>query len=346
MPMATQIVISKPGRPEVLVDRPVDPAALAADEVRIEVAAAGVNFADVVGRMGNYPDAPPMPYSPGYEVAGTISEIGTGVTGLAVGDRVCALTRFGGYAEQVATRAEAVYPLPAGVDFDVAAGVPVTYLTADTCLFDAGGARKGSRVLVLGGAGGVGTAAIQLARGHGFTLIATAGSPAKCEWMLKEGVDHAIDHAREDVAARVKEITGGRGVDVVLDPLGGRNLQISVSMCAPLGRVVSFGISSLNPGKKRSIMALLREGAVMRFFNLLPLFAGNVGIHGINMLPLAESDPPRMREKMATILGRIGVGELAPVIAERFPLSAEGAQKAHHYLQDRKNIGKVVLVRG
>jgi NADPH:quinone reductase-like Zn-dependent oxidoreductase len=344
--MASQIVISKAGKPEVLVDRPLEAAALGADEVRIRVDAAGVNFADVVGRMGNYPDAPPIPYVPGYEVAGTIIEVGSGVAGLAVGARVCALTRFGGYAEEVTTVAEAVYPVPAGVELDVAAAVPVTYLTADTCLFDAGAARQGSKVLVLGGAGGVGTAAIQLARGKGFLLIATAGSPAKCEWMKKEGVDHAIDHSREDVAARVKEITGGKGVDVVLDPLGGRHLQVSVSMCAPLGRVISYGISSLNPGKKRSLMALIREGSSMRFFNLLPLFDGNVGIHGVNMLRVAEADPARIGERMRGILARIGAGELAPVISERFPLNAEGARKAHHYIQDRKNIGKVVLVRG
>jgi NADPH:quinone reductase-like Zn-dependent oxidoreductase len=343
--MAKQIVISKAGRPEVLVERPVEPRSVGPGEVRIRVAAAGVNFADIVGRLGNYPDAPRMPYSPGYEVAGTIEELGAGVKDLAVGARVGALTRFGGYAEEVVTRADGVYPLPDGVELEVAAAVPVTYLTADVCLFDAGGARAGSTVLVHGGAGGVGSAALQLARGKGITLIATAGSPAKCEWMKREGVEHAIDYTREDVAARVKQATGGRGVDVVLDPIGGRNLQLSVSLCAPLGRVVSFGVSALNPGKTRSLRALLREGSVMRFFNLLPLFAGNVGIHGINMLPLAEADPARMQRKMADILARIAEGSVAPVIAERFPLSAAGAQKAHHYLQDRRNIGKVVLVR-
>jgi synaptic vesicle membrane protein VAT-1 len=343
--MSKQIVISKAGRPEVLVERPLESKPVGADEVRIAVAAAGVNFADVVGRLGNYPDAPPIPYTPGYEVAGTITEVGGDVKGQKVGDRVCALTRFGGYSEEVVTRAEGVYPVPDGVAFDVAAGVPVTYLTAEVCLFDAGGLRAGSSVLIHGGAGGVGSAAIQLARGKGIKILATAGSPAKCDWMTKEGVDHSIDYTREDVTARVREATGGRGVDAVLDPLGGRNLQVSVALCAPLGRVVSYGVSSLNPGKKRSIRALIREGSVMRFFNLLPLFAGNVGIHGINMLVLTEADPVRMRGKMADILRGVADGGLAPVIAERFPLSAEGAQKAHHYLQDRRNIGKVVLVR-
>jgi len=343
--MAREVVIAKKGSPEVLVERDLVPRPPQPTEVRIQVAAAGVNFADVVGRLGNYPDAPPFPYSPGYEVAGTIEEVGAEVAGLKVGDRVCALTRFGGYAEEIVTRADAVYKVPDGIELDAAAAVPVTYLTAHTCLFDAGGAHKGHTVLILGGAGGVGSAAIQLARGKGMKLIATAGSPAKCDWMQKEGVDHAIDYQREDVPARVKEITGGRGVDVVLDPVGGRGLHTSIAMCAPLGRVVLFGMSALNPGKKRSVRALIREGLPMRFFNLPLMANANVGLHGINMLHLAEKDPELMKRKMAEILGAIARGELAPVISDRFPLTAEGAQKAHHYLQDRRNIGKVVLMR-
>jgi len=343
--MAKQVVIKKAGAPEVLVERLIESAPVGAAEVRIRVAAAGVNFADVVGRLGNYPDAPPMPYCPGYEVSGTIVEVGAEVAGVAVGDRVCALTRFGGYSEEVVTRADGVYPVPDGVELELAAGVPVTYLTAHTCLFDAGSARAGKAILILGGAGGVGSAAIQLARGQGMTLIATAGSAAKCEWMKEQGVDHVIDYNQEDVVARVKAVTGGRGVDLVLDPIGGRAIAHSVAACAPLGRVVLFGASALSPGKRRSLLAVAREGLPMRFFNLLPLFAGNVGVHGINMLPLAESQPALMRDKMSTMLEAIARRQFTPVIAERFPLSAEGAQKAHHYLQDRRNIGKVLLVR-
>lgn len=343
---ASQIVISRAGDPDVLVDRPIDPQRLRAGEVRIRVEAAGVNFADVVGRLGNYPDAPPIPYCPGYEVAGTIVEVGADVD-LPVGARVCALTRFGGYAEEAITAAQGVFAIPDGVGFDTAAAVPVTYLTAHTCLFDAGGADAGKTVLILGGAGGVGSAAIQLARRvQGLTILATAGGAAKCEWMRNEGVHHAIDHASEDVAARVAEATSGVGVDVVLDPLGGRNVQKSVQMCRALGRVVVYGVSSMNPGKTRNLLAVAREGLPMRFFNLLPLFDKNVGLHPINMLHLAEAEPAKIGAKMATLLELIAKGDLAPVIAKRVPLSAEGAREAHHYLQDRKNIGKVVLVRG
>jgi len=343
--MAKQIVISRAGKPEVLVDRELEPRAVGAGEVRIEVAAAGVNFADVVGRLGNYPDAPPIPYCPGYEVSGTVTELGTGADGLALGQRVCALVRFGGYAEEVVTRADGVFPLPEGVETVAAAAVPVTYLTADVCLFEAGGARAGHTVLVLGGAGGVGSAALQLLRGTGIRVLATAGSAAKCDWMREQGVDRAINYNEEDVAAAVAEATGGQGVDVVLDPIGGRGIHRSIAMCRPLGRVVLFGASSTNPSKKKSLRAMIREGVPMRFFNLVSVFGHNVGIHPINMLHLAEARPELAREKMARILERIAAGELAPVIAQRLPLDAEGARAAHNYLQDRKNIGKVVLAR-
>jgi synaptic vesicle membrane protein VAT-1 len=344
--MANQIVISKAGGPDVLVDRDLEPRPLAAGEVRIRVAAAGVNFADVTGRLGNYPDAPPMPYCPGYEVAGTIAEVGPEVEGLAVGERVCALTRFGGYAEEAISPAAGVFPVPAGVDLVAAAGVPVTYLTAWTSLFEVGGLAPGKQVLILGGAGGVGTAAVQLARRvEGVTILATAGGEEKCAWMRAHGVHVAIDHHKGQVAAEVAAATGGKGVDLVLDPIGGRGVQQSVAMCRPLGRVALYGVSALSPGKTRSLLSVAREGLPMRFFNLLPLFNGNVGLHPINMLHLAEAEPERVVPMMRRILDGIVDGSLAPVIAQQLPLTAAGAREAHHYLQDRKNIGKVVLVR-
>jgi NADPH:quinone reductase-like Zn-dependent oxidoreductase len=344
--MANQIVISRAGGPEVLVDRELEPRRVGPGEVRVAVAAAGVNFADVVGRLGNYPDAPPIPYCPGYEAAGTITELGADVRGLSVGDRVCALTRFGGYAEEIVTRADGVFRIPDGVETAVAAGVPVTYLTAHTCLFDAGGLAPGKKVLILGGAGGVGTAAIQLARRvPDVTILATAGGAAKCDWLRGEGVHHPIDHAGEDVAERVAAATGGQGVDLVLDPIGGRNVQKSVAMCRSLGKVALYGVSAMSPGKTRQLLSVAREGLPMRFFNLLPLFDKNVGVHPINMLHLAEAEPGWMRAKMSEILRGIAEGSLAPVIAQRLRLNAAGAREAHHYLQDRKNIGKVVLAK-
>ncbi|MBD1373532.1 zinc-binding dehydrogenase [Hazenella sp. IB182357] len=344
--MANQIMIEKAGNPEVLVDQQSAPVQMESGMVRIDVTAAGVNFADVVGRLGNYPDAPPIPYCPGYEVAGVVTEVGEGVTHLQVGDRVCALTTFGGYTDEIVTRADGAFRLPTEMDLELSAAVPVTYLTAHTCLFDAGGLVPGKTVLLLGGAGGVGSAAIQLARQvENVTILATAGSKEKCEWMVNEGVHHAINYTNEDIAERVKEITNGRGVDLVLDPIGGRNLKQSVEMCGQLGRVVLFGTSSMSPSKDRKLGTVIREALPLRFFNLIDLFSRNVGIHTINMLVLSQSEPERTQIVMKQILAQIEAGKLNPVIAERFTLDAKGAREAHHYLQDRKNIGKVLLIK-
>ena len=138
--------------------------------------------------------------------------------------------------------------------------------------------------------------------------------------------------------------TGGRGVDIVLDPIGGRGIATSIAMCAPLGKVILYGASSMSTGKTRSLVALVREGLPMRFFNLVGLFNSNVGIHPINMLHLAEAQPELIDTMMRALLDGVAAGTLAPVVSDRFSLDAAGAQQAHHYLQDRKNIGKVVLV--
>ena len=342
--MPSEIIISKAGGPEVLRARDIAPRALAEGEARVSVVAAGINFADVLGRMGTYPDAPPMPFCPGYEVSGTISEVGEAVDDLVVGDRVCAFTRFGGYAEEIVVDSRGCFPLPEGLDLIDAAAIPVTHSTAYTCLFDAGGLKDGHTVLIHGGAGGVGSAAIQMALGHDVTILATAGSSSKVDWMREQGVHHPINYNEGDLVETVAQITEGRGVDLVLDPLGGRSVARSVSMCAPLGRVILFGASSLNPGKRRDLVAMIREGLPMRFFNLLPLFESNVGIHAINMLPLAEAEPLRLKRMMANILADVAAGTLRPIIARRLALTAEGASQAHHYIQDRKNIGKVLLV--
>ena len=344
--MPTEIVISKAGGPEVFKARHSSGESLPAGHVRVAVAAAGINFADVSGRIGIYPDAPAIPYCPGYEISGTVVEVGAGVAELSKGDRVCALTRFGGYADQVVLETQQAFPIPDGVDLVAAAGVPVTYLTARTCLFEIGGLRPGQSVLILGGAGGVGTAAIQLIRQiDGVKLIATAGSNNKCQWMKEHGVDYPVNYNEGSVAAAVAAATDDRGVDLVLDPIGGRGLLRSIAMCAPLGRVVMFGAIAANPGKRRQVTALIREGVPMRFFNLFKLLNANVGLHGCNMVRLAEARPELMATMMAAILADIAAGDLEPVIAKRFPLTAAGACAAHHYIQDRKNIGKLLLVK-
>jgi NADPH:quinone reductase-like Zn-dependent oxidoreductase len=344
--MDFEIIIPKAGVPEVFTQRPLQLRAPAANEVRIEVQAAGINFADISARLGFYPDAPPFPFAPGYEVAGRVNAVGSAVTHLQEGDAVCALTRFGGYATAVVTDAGQVMPLPPEVDPELAAAVPVTHLTAHCCLYAAGGFGDGMSVLILGGAGGVGSAALQMCRRHSeVTLFATAGSDAKCDWLRRNGADHALNYHTVDLVAAVRAATGGRGVDLVLDPGGGSSLLRSLRATAPLGRVVFFGVRDASPGKKRQIWPIVREVLPLRFFNLIPLLQRNVGVHGINMLTLAAAAPERTRSWFQQILRGVADGSLQPVVDQRFPLTAAGAAQAHHYIQDRKNIGKVLLVR-
>lgn len=342
--MYNEIIIPKAGPPTVFATRSVERKALAANQVRVRVKAAGINFADISARLGFYPDAPPMPFSPGYEISGEVIEVGSEVSLHKLGDPVSALTRFGGYAEEVVLEAEPAFAVPAGVDLKAAAGIPVTYLTAHVCLYEAGGHGDGRSVLILGGAGGVGSAAIQMCKRNAGAILTTAGSEAKCEWTRSAGADHAFNYHEVDLVSAVRAATGGRGVDLVLDPNGGRSVLRSLQCCAPLGRVIVFGVRDANPGKTRSFWPILREVLPLRFFNLISLLTHNLGVHGVNLLTYSDAVPERVFVIMNQILASTAAGELTPVIDSEFPLTAAGAAAAHDHIQERRNIGKVLLV--
>src|SRR5881409_1787936 len=238
--------ITRTGPPEVLEVRDGPDPVPGPGQALVRVRASGVNFADVSARLGFYPDAPRRPCVVGYEVAGTVERLGAGVDGdLAVGRRVVALTRFGGYAEAVAVPAGQVFPMPERMSFEEAAAVPVNYLTAVLMLRHFGNVRAGDRVLVHAAAGGVGMAAIQLCRIAGADVIGTA-SAAKHALLREAGVAHAIDYRTEDFEAAVRRLTGGRGVDIVLDATGA--FRKSYRCLAPLGRLVCFGLSGAATG--------------------------------------------------------------------------------------------------
>ena len=230
-----QVVISRHGTPDVLEMREGPDPTPAAGEVRIRVRAAGINFADVLARLGLYPDAPRPPCVVGYEVAGTIDAVGASVTGFDSGDRVVALTRFGGYADVVTVPIEQVFHFPDLLSDAEAAAVPVNYLTAGLALYRMAALTPGETVLIHNAGGGVGIAAIQLARLRRAVVLGTA-SAGKHAALRSFGVEHVIDCRAADVAQAVKEITKGRGVDVILDPIGGRSFLTSYRMLAPLGR--------------------------------------------------------------------------------------------------------------
>jgi NADPH:quinone reductase-like Zn-dependent oxidoreductase len=340
------IVIPRHGPPEVFEEREVEDRRLPPMDVRIRVEAAGVNFADLMGRVGLYPDAPPLPYAPGYEVAGVVEEVGAKAgAGLAPGMRVVAVTRFWGYADRVRTPGYAAVPIPDAMDFATAAALPVNYLTAYLALVHVGNARRGERVLVHGGAGGVGLAVLDLARPLGLELYATAGSAEKCRRLEAMGVAKAVDYLAGDYEEAMRAATGGRGFHLVLDPLGPESFEKGMRLLAPLGRIVCYGFSSLVSGRKRNLWHAVTTYLSKHKVNPVTLMNRNAGVHGLNLARLFE-ERDLLREGLTELVRRAAAGEVRPTIAARHPLDARGAAAAHACLHDRANFGKVLLVRG
>jgi NADPH:quinone reductase-like Zn-dependent oxidoreductase len=332
------VVIAKYGSFEVLQCREA-PDPIARDgEVRIAVSAAGVNFADIMARLGLYPDAPRPPMTVGYEVAGSIDAVGPGVTRFRAGDRVLAFTRFGGYASSVVVPEAFAFPTPAALSDIEAAAVPVNYATASIALYRLANVMADETVLVYGAGGGVGIAATQLAKRRGAIVVGTA-SAAKLDAIRALGVDHAIGR-HVDVRAEVRRLTSNRGADVILDPIGGRNFALSYRLLAPLGRLVLYGVSSIAPRNRRSLWRIAQTLLLMPAFRPLSLMNNNRAVMGLNLGHL-WGESRQLRWAMELVLQELAAGRLKPVVAKTFPL--ESAADAHRYLQSRANIGKVVL---
>lgn len=304
-----------------------DPATLTLDEVavpqpgtgevRIDVRAAGVNFADVEKRRGTYLDGPAPPYRPGLEVAGVVESTGTSVD-LSVGDRVAALVSQGGYAEQAVASADATIPVPEPLSFPEAAALPVQFLTAHNALFEWGELAAGERVLVTAAAGGVGTAAVQFADVAGATVIGAASTEEKRQFVRESGSDQAIDYTDIETAAV--------GVDLVLDGVGGRVFTDAVDALSPGGRVVSFGMAS---GHVPTV-------ATPR------LFFQNRSVLGYHIEEALARNPDRVLSAAPDVVEAVSDGAVEPVVDATFPL--EAAPQAHQRLQGRESVGKLVLL--
>ncbi|HTI37527.1 MAG TPA: medium chain dehydrogenase/reductase family protein [Vicinamibacterales bacterium] len=333
-----QVVIPRHGSPDVLELREAPVPEPGEGQVRIRVRAAGVNFADILARIGLYPDAPRPPAVVGYEVAGIVDAAGPGVNSPHAGDRVVALTRFGGYADYVVVPAYQAFRFPDALSDAEAASVPVTYLTAAIALYRMAAISSGDTVLVHNAGGGLGIAAVQLARLRRTIVYGTA-SAAKHSALASFGVEHAIDYRHADVRNEILELTKGRGVDVVLDPIGGRSFGESYRMLAPMGRLVMVGVSSV-AGERRSLGRMLRAWWTMPNFGPLSLINRNRGVFGLNVGHLWDERRP-LQSLMELILQELYAGRLSPVVSRTFPL--ERAADAHRFIQSRANIGKVVL---
>ncbi|NLX09227.1 MAG: zinc-binding dehydrogenase [Chloroflexi bacterium] len=336
-----QILITHAGEPDVLrvVEGPLpEPGP---GEVRVKVAAAGVNFADIMGRLGIYPDAPPIPYVPGYEVAGTIDAAGLEVDPACVGQDVVALLRFGGYSEYVCVPQAQTFPRPANLSMEQAAGFALAYLTAYGALVALAGIKPGEHVLIHSAAGGVGLAAIDICRRYDATIYGVA-SAGKHELLRARGVQHPIDR-EQDFEREVKRLTQGRGVQIVMDSMGGWSWRKSYAALSAGGRLVICGVSNMAPGKRRSLWALVKMGVSIPWlrFNPVALANENKGVLGLNLGRLWD-EIPLLRAWADDLLAWQAGGDLDVHVDRVFTF--DEAAEAHRYIQERRSVGKVILV--
>jgi synaptic vesicle membrane protein VAT-1 len=335
-----QIVTTASGDVTVLkVEEKPDPKP-ASGEVLIRVRAAGLNFADILARQGLYPDAPRKPCVMGYEVSGVVEQIGEGVNSTLSGKSVVAMTRFSGQSEFVVVKATQMFEKPATLTFEQAAAVPVNYLTAYALIIVMGSLHLGESVLIHNAGGGVGLAAVDIAKKIGAVTFGTA-SPSKHEFLKERGLDHAIDYRNQDWLPVIKELTDGRGVDLVLDPIGGGHWKKSYSALRHTGRLGMFGVSSASATGILGKLKLLKAAAQMPRFHPLGLLNKNRGVFGLNLGHLWH-EPEKVAVWMRDILRGVEEGWVRPYVDRTFSFDEVGA--AHQYLEDRKNIGKVVLV--
>lgn len=337
--------IARHGGPQTLELRDIPDPQPGPGEVRIRVRAAGINFSDLLMRMGLYVGAPPPPFIPGYEIAGEIEALGAGVKGPDPGTPVLAVLKFGGYAEKAVCPARQLSPLPAGKSFEEAAALPVNYLTAYHALFVLGNLREESRVLIHQAAGGVGVAALQLAKLRNATVYGTA-SASKHAWLARQGLAAAIDYRNEDFERRVRELTGGRGVHLALDPVGGRSFLQSYRCLAPSGLLVCYGASASAPtpasGPLQAARTYLQAAWTYLSSGLwspLQLMVKNKGVVGFHLGLL--DDQALMAQEMAELLKLWAGGKIRPHVDKAFPV--QEAAQAHRYIHERRNLGKVVL---
>jgi NADPH:quinone reductase-like Zn-dependent oxidoreductase len=309
-------------------------------EVVIQVKAAGLNFADILARQGLYPDGPKKPCVMGYEVAGLVEAVGEGVDGGLVGKAVVALTRFGGQAEKVAVRADQIFEKPESLTFEQAAAIPVNYLTAYALLYVMGSLQANESVLIHNAGGGVGLAALDIAKKIGATTFGTA-SPGKHEFLRERGLDHPIDYRNQDWLPVLKELTNGRGVELVIDPIGGSHWKKSYAALRHTGRLGMFGVSSASANGLRGKLKLIKAAALMPRFHPLGLLNKNRGVFGLNLGHLWH-EPEKVATWMKVILDGVSEGWIRPFVDKAFPFAQAG--DAHSYVEARKNIGKVVLV--
>ena len=309
-------------------------------EVLIRVQAAGLNFADILARQGLYPDAPPKPCVVGYEVSGIVEAAGDGVDQSLIGKPVIAMTHFGGQAELVVAPVRQIFSKPEQLSFEQGAAIPVNYLTAWALLVTMGGLQKDEAVLIHNAGGGVGLAALDIAKHIGAKTYGTASS-GKHEFLKQRGLDHAIDYRNQDWLPVLMDLTGNRGVELVIDPLGGSSWKKSYRALRTTGRMGVFGMSTASASGIRGKLRALKALAQTPKFHPLALMNRNRGVFGLNLGHM-WGEGEKVADWTQQIVRGIHEGWIQPYVDRAFPF--DQVAEAHRYIEARKNIGKVVLV--
>ncbi len=334
-----QIFITAAGGPEKLELREAPDPKPAANEMRVRVAAAGINFADILARMGLYPDAPKLPCVVGYEISGTVDAVGEAVDESWLGQEVFGMTRFGGYSDTVVVPEDQLFTKPASLSHEQAAAIPVNYLTAWQLLVVMGSLSVDETVLIHNAGGGVGLAAVDIGRHIGATLIGTA-SASKHGFLEERGLHHAIDYRTQDWSVELDRLLEGRGVELITDPLGGSHWKKSYKALRSTGRLGMFGISTASESRLPGPLRLLKIVSGLPLYSPLGLMDKNRSVFGVNMGHLWH-ETAKIRVWMEALLQGIDEGWVRPHVDQAF--SFEQAGDAHAYIEARKNIGKVVL---
>jgi NADPH:quinone reductase-like Zn-dependent oxidoreductase len=335
-----QIVITGKGGPEKLSVREAPDPQPKADEVRIRVRASGINFADIMARQGLYPDAPKIPCVVGYEVSGTVDAVGPQADQSLIGKDVFALTRFGGYSDTVVVPQVQVFNKPDSLTHEQCAAIPVNYLTVWQLMVIIGALKPDESVLIHNAGGGVGLAAIDVARHIGATIYGTA-SGGKHAFLKERGLHHAIDYRSQDWSVELERLTEGRGVELIIDPLGGSHWKKSYKALRSTGRLGMFGISAASDNSWLAPFKLVKTALSMPFFHPVPLMNMNRAVFGVNMGHLWH-EAAKIRSWADKLQAGIADGWVRPYVDKAFKF--EQAGEAQTYIEERRNIGKVVLV--
>ena len=333
------VILTKYGAPEVLKVKELKDLEPLNNQVRIKVHYAGINFAEIMARMKLYPGGPKPGSVLGGEVSGVIDKIGKDIKGLSLGEKVMGLSLSGSYSSQVCIDADSIIPLPDNFKLDEAAAFPVAYITAYMMIFDLGNLQEGDTFLIHGAGGGVGTAALQLAKTKNIKIIGTSSS-WKHDKLIRMGVDKCIDYNTDNTEKEIMDFTNGKGVDLVIDPIGAKNWKLSYRVLAKMGKLIIYGDQNLVKGDKLKPIVAMKEMYSMPKYRPMDLMANNKTVMGYH-LGRFKGHEWKVKRSIENLIKLVNDNDLHPVIDSKF--SFRDAPKAHRHIQNRKNFGKVLL---